>query len=69
VDPEVFADGKDGPYDWQSVFALALDVTTPEPVFTGFFGGGKLHFDKASTEPGAPVTGSFEATVLGGWAF
>lgn len=69
VDPEVFADGKDGPYDWQSVFALALDVTTPEPVFTGFFGGGKIHFDKASTEPGAPVTGSFEATVLGGAAF
>ncbi|WP_437630365.1 CotH kinase family protein [Sorangium sp. So ce854] len=69
VDPEVFVDGGEGPYDWQSVFALALDVTQPEPVFTGFFGGGKIRFDKASMEPGAPVTGSFEATVLGGGFF
>ncbi|WP_437964756.1 CotH kinase family protein [Sorangium sp. So ce260] len=69
VDPEVFTDGGEGPYDWQSVFAIALDVTEPEPVFTGFFGDGKLHFDKASMEPGAPVTGSFEATVLGGGLF
>ncbi|WP_437774911.1 CotH kinase family protein [Sorangium sp. So ce1097] len=69
VDPEVFADGSEAPYDWQSVFALALDLTEPEPVFTGFFGGGKIRFDEASMEPGAPVTGSFEATVLGGGFF
>ncbi|WP_437807812.1 CotH kinase family protein [Sorangium sp. So ce1078] len=66
MDPEVFVDGGEGPYDWQSVFAIALDVTESEPVFTGFFGDGKIHFDKASMEPGAPVTGSFEATILGG---
>ncbi|WP_438014214.1 CotH kinase family protein [Sorangium sp. So ce315] len=69
VDPEIFADGGEGLFDWQSVFALALDVTEPEPVFTGFFGGGKIRFDEASMEPGAPVTGSFEATVLGGGFF
>ncbi|WP_437578864.1 CotH kinase family protein [Sorangium sp. So ce887] len=69
VDPEVFTDGGEGPYDWQSVFALALDYTESEPVFTGFLGEGKIHFDQASMEPGAPVTGSFEATVLGGGLF
>lgn len=69
VDPEVFADGKDAPYDWQSAFALALDVTKPEPVMIGFFGGGKIHFDKASMVPGAPVSGTFSADVLGGEAF
>jgi hypothetical protein len=69
VDHEVFADGKDAPYDWQSVFAIAMDVTKPEPVFMGFFGDGKIHFDKASIDPGAPVSGTFSATVLGGGAF
>ncbi|WP_437487713.1 CotH kinase family protein [Sorangium sp. So ce1014] len=69
VEPEVFTDGGEGPYDWQSVFALALDYTESEPVFTGFLGDGKIHFDKASMEPGAPVTGSFEATLLGGAIF
>ncbi|MGK3992338.1 CotH kinase family protein [Sorangium sp. So ce1024] len=69
VDPEVFADGGEGPFDWQSVFALALDLSEPEPVVTGLFGGGKIRFDEASMEPGAPVTGSFEATLLGGGFF
>ncbi|WP_437550880.1 CotH kinase family protein [Sorangium sp. So ce367] len=69
VDPEIFAAGKEGPYDWQSVLAFALDFTQSEPALTGFFGDGKIHFDEASTEPGAPVTGSFEATVLGGGLF
>ncbi|WP_437825565.1 CotH kinase family protein [Sorangium sp. So ce1153] len=69
VDAEVFADGGEGPYDWQSVFALAFDLTEPEPVVAGIFADGKLHFDKASMEPGAPVTGSFEATVLEGGFF
>ncbi|WP_437497294.1 CotH kinase family protein [Sorangium sp. So ce1099] len=69
VDPEVFTDGGEGPYDWQSVFAIALDVTESEPVMSGIFADGKIHFDKASMEPGAPVTGSFEATVLGGGFF
>ncbi|HTN87369.1 MAG TPA: CotH kinase family protein [Sorangium sp.] len=69
VDAEVFADGGEGPYDWQSVFALAFDLTEPEPVVAGIFADGKLHFDKASMDPGAPVTGSFEATVLGGGFF
>lgn len=69
VDPEVFVDGGEGPYDWQSVIAFAIDVTESEPVITGMFADGKIHFDKASTEPGAPVTGSFEATILGGGFF
>ncbi|WP_437662687.1 CotH kinase family protein [Sorangium sp. So ce1182] len=65
VDAEVFNDGGEGPYDWQSAFGVAIDYTESEPVLTGIFAGGKIHFDKASREPGAPVTGSFEATVLG----
>ncbi|XXT14532.1 CotH kinase family protein [Sorangium sp. So ce429] len=69
VDAEVFTDGGEGPYDWQSAYAFALDYTESEPVITGIFAGGKIHFDKASMEPGAPVTGSFEATVLGGGFF
>ncbi|WP_437730094.1 CotH kinase family protein [Sorangium sp. So ce1335] len=69
VAPEVFADGGEGPYDWQSVFGFALDFTESEPVMTGMFGDGKIRFDKASMEPGAPVTGSFEATLLGGGLF
>lgn len=69
VDPEVFAAGKDAPYDWQSAVAFALDVTQPEPVFIGLSGGGEIHFDEASMEPGAPVSGSFTVTVLGGEAF
>ncbi|KYF81889.1 hypothetical protein BE11_14745 [Sorangium cellulosum] len=69
VDPEVFAPGKDAPYDWQSAVAWALDVTQPEPVFIGLSGGGEIHFDEASMEPGAPVSGSFTVTVLGGLGF
>ncbi|MGK3962073.1 CotH kinase family protein [Sorangium sp. So ce118] len=69
VDREVFVDGGEGPYDWQSVFAVAVDITESEPVMTGIFADGKIHFDKASTEPGAPVTGSFEATVFAGGFF
>ncbi|WP_155798504.1 CotH kinase family protein [Sorangium cellulosum] len=69
VDPEVFAAGKDAPYDWQSAVAFALDVTQPEPVLIGLSGGGEIHFDEASMEPGAPVSGSFTVTVLGGGIF
>ncbi|WP_437922940.1 CotH kinase family protein [Sorangium sp. So ce291] len=66
VDAAVFTDGGEGPYDWQSVYAFAIDYTESEPVIMGMLTDGKIHFDTASREPGAPVTGSFEATVLGG---
>ncbi|HZF52189.1 MAG TPA: CotH kinase family protein [Polyangiaceae bacterium] len=69
VDPEVFADGKEAPYDFQSVFGLLMDVSKPEPVFIGIAGDGKLHFDKASMDPGAPVSGTFSATMFGGGLF
>jgi hypothetical protein len=69
VDPEVFADGKEAPYDFQSVFAILIDVSKPEPVFIGIAGDGKLHFDKASMDPGAPVSGTFSATMFGGGLF
>jgi hypothetical protein len=69
VDPEAFADGKEAPYDWQTVFALGLDVTQQEPVLLGFFGDGTIHFDKASMASGAPVSGTFTASVLGGGLF
>jgi spore coat protein CotH len=69
VDPEAFADGKESPFDWQTVLAIALDVTKQEPVIIGFFGDGKIHFDKASMVSGAPVSGTFTTSVLGGGFF
>lgn len=69
VDPEAFGDGKESPYDWQTVFGLVLDATSQEPVLLGFFGDGKIHFDKASMASGAPVSGTFMAGVLSGGLF
>lgn len=67
IDPEVFADGKDSTFDWQSAFGVGLDFSMPgQPQLLGFFGDGAIHFDKASTQSGAPVTGTFTSTILGG---
>lgn len=65
VDPEVFTAGKDGVYDWQSVFALMLDVQGPGQIATsGMAGEGTFHLDQAATTAGGPVSGSFEVTML-----
>ncbi len=65
IDPEVFAPGKEAPYDWQSIFALALDIPAPgKTKLMGLFGDGKLHLDEASTVIGAKVSGSFTGSLL-----
>jgi spore coat protein H len=65
IDPEVFAAGKEAPYDWQSIFALAFDIPAPgTSALIGLFGDGTLHFDEASTSAGAVVSGSFTGTLL-----
>lgn len=62
---EVFVSGKDVAYDWQAGMGLAFDVTVPNmPKQIGLFGDGVLHFDEASSVPGAKVTGSFTAELL-----
>lgn len=67
INPEVFADGKDGPLDWQNALGVALDVTNPLQVAViGLVGGGKIHFDQASKQAGAPVSGSFTGSLLQG---
>lgn len=67
IDPEAFADGKDAIFDWQTVFAVGLDIPMGgQAQILGFFGDGTLHLDKASTKDGAPVTGTFTSTLLGG---
>jgi hypothetical protein len=67
VHPDLFKAGTDAPFDWQSVFGAALDATQQgvSPVLIGLFGDGQLHLDKAAIMPGAPVSGSFSATVVG----
>ncbi|MFO0759890.1 MAG: CotH kinase family protein [Byssovorax sp.] len=65
IDPEVFAPGKDALYDWQSIFALGVDIPAPgKSKLSGLFGGGTFHFDQASTASGGKVSGSFSATIL-----
>jgi hypothetical protein len=65
IDPEVFVDGKDMSYDWQSAFGVGLDLSMGQFQTFGLAADGTLHLDKASTNAGAPVTGTFTATMLG----
>lgn len=65
VDPEVFTSGKDGAYDWQSIFALGLDIPAAgQAKLFGLAGDGTFHLDKASSIDGAPVSGTFTASLL-----
>jgi len=65
VDPEIFASGKDGPFDWQSVLARAYDIPTMGGAKKlGLAADGFMHFDQASVGANAPVTGSFTATLI-----
>lgn len=67
VDPTEFASGKDLPFDWQTVFGFAMDITEPNSTqLLGLFGKGSIHLDQASMKPGEPVTGSFTAELVGG---
>ena len=62
---EAFKPGMDLPYDIQRALGVALDLSDPMNVKQiGLFGEGSLHFDAASTLPGAPVQGTFSADVL-----
>jgi hypothetical protein len=65
VDPEIFASGVDGPFDWQSVLARGYDIpmSGSAKVF-GLAAAGTLHFDQASTTSNAPVSGTFSATMI-----
>lgn len=67
ISSDVFNPGAEGPFDWQSVFGIALDVTQQgmPPKFLAFFGDGKLQMDQAAIMPNAPVAGSFSATLIG----
>jgi hypothetical protein len=66
VHPVVFAPGSDAPFNWQAASGVALDVTQQGmPITIGLFGDGQVHFDKAAAMPGAPVSGSFSASVIG----
>lgn len=65
VEPEMFAAGKDGKFDWQAVFAVGIDIVGPGQFETlGLFGDGVLHLDEAQNASGAPVSGTFEGTLL-----
>lgn len=67
VNPEIFKAGGDAPFDWQSVFGMALDATQQgmPSAFIGFLSDGQFHLNEAAIMPGAPVSGSFVATVMG----
>lgn len=65
VDPEVFAPGKDLAYDWQTVMGYVVEITGPnQSKIVGMAGGGTLHFDEAAAMSGAPISGTFDTTVL-----
>lgn len=65
VDPEIFASGKDGPFDWQSVLARGYDIPTMGSAKKmGLAADGVLHFDQASSTANAPVSGTFNATLI-----
>lgn len=66
VDPEIFASGQDGPFDWQSVLARGYDIPMSGGAKAfGLAADGKLHFDQASADTtNAPVSGTFSATMV-----
>ncbi|MFO0755865.1 MAG: CotH kinase family protein [Byssovorax sp.] len=66
VDRTLFAPGKDLPFDWQQVYAVygKVDLSNNHFTLLGYLDNGALHLDQASFDKNAPVTGSFNATLL-----
>ena len=65
LDPELLVAGAEAPFDWQSAFGFALEVTEQgDSTPIGPLVHGKLHIDSIGTGDGDPVKGTFTADIV-----